>query len=145
MSYFINEKKGFSFPGEYEIKKSAIEKFCERFPQYKNKIYFISYLLADGNILIKLDNVNKNAIIDYNGGLLLGFHYEVLACGENGFFKVSRNNLIGYLNESYQLVIPIIFQSGSNFKNGTAQVVREGEKFFIDEEGLKLKYAYNEA
>ena len=44
----------------------------------------------------------------------------------------------GYLDRNGDVVIPLIYDEAGNFKDGKAEVVLDGERFFIDGKGQKF-------
>jgi len=72
------------------------------------------------------------------------FDYSKLYTGNvkfiNGMLRVKKNGLVGYLNEKFEEVIPCKYNSGSRVLQGRILVEENGERFFIDKTGERLKY-----
>lgn len=54
---------------------------------------------------------------------------------------VSKNSKFGYVNEGGELVIPMIYTSATEFKNGLATVQSNGEYFSINKLQEKMEYS----
>jgi len=140
MSYFINEMKNISYENESNIKKEAFDNFYIKHPEYIGKIFFISYLLPNEDILINLDGYNTNAVIDKPGNFKLEFIYVIHNYCINSLFLCTNNkHQYGFLNQNYDEVIPFIYNQANPFdKYGKAKVCKAGRDFYINDKGEEL-------
>lgn len=87
----------------------------------------------------------KSAIIDEKGNLLTAFEYvniddfhEDMARVEKGSYADGTRRY-GYINKAGKLIIPIIYEFGSDFENGKVKVTDEnGRDFYIDKTGKEV-------
>jgi len=140
MTYFKNEMKNISFENESQIKKEAFANLYCKYPEYLGKLFFISYLLRNGDILIQLEGYNTNAVIDRKGNFKLGFTYLIHNCCLNGLYLCSNHHQqYGFINQGYEVVIPFMYDHADPFdKSGKARVRKSGRYFYINETGKDL-------
>lgn len=93
-------------------------------------------------------SINKQyGVIDRNGKHIIELSPDILGHFIHGLMRISRNGKYGYMNESYEIVIPCIYDDAMMAFNGKYITVRKDGKYgFIDKKGNPyLPFKYDEA
>lgn len=100
---------------------------------------------SDGMIKFYLTPL-KGGFIDSTGKVAISPRFESVFDFTEGLARVNRFNRstkkfeIGYINKKGDLVIPYLYSSAEEFKNGKAEVVTpDGKKIKIDKTGKEVK------
>lgn len=71
-----------------------------------------------------------------NGDVVIPIVYEdAESFFSDNLVRVKLYGKWGYLNRKGDVVIPVIYDEAGNFKNGKAEVMLDGERFYIDVKG----------
>lgn len=71
-----------------------------------------------------------------NGDVVIPIVYEdAESFFSDNLVRVKLYGKWGYLNRKGDVVIPVIYDDAGNFKNGRAEVMLDGERFYIDVKG----------
>ena len=84
-----------------------------------------------GLVYVKLGD--RHGFVRSNGDVVIPIAYEdaeYYFCED--LVRVKLYGKWGYLNRKGDVVIPIIYDDAGNFKNGRAEVMLDGERFYID-------------
>lgn len=86
--------------------------------------------------LVQVRLGDRHGFVRSNGDVVIPIAYEdaeYYFC-EN-LVRVKLYGKWGYLNRKGDVVIPMIYDDAGNFKNGVAEVMRDGESYVIDTKG----------
>lgn len=87
----------------------------------------------------KLINEEKWGYIDRNGKFTVLPDIEFANGFRDGLASVRKNGRMGFINTSFQTVIPFKFKSAGNFYDGRARVeLMNGRRYYIDRTGKVL-------
>lgn len=85
-------------------------------------------------------------VIDKEGNVIQKLPYTKIYPFQNGYAKVEKNNLVGYIRQTdYKESIPTIYNATSNFSKGHAAVEKEGKWGVVDSLNniiIPFKYSY---
>lgn len=75
-----------------------------------------------------------------NGDVVIPIVYEdAESFFSDDLVRVKLYGKWGYLDRKGDVVIPIVYDDAANFKNGKAEVMLDGERFYIDAKGERIE------
>jgi len=86
----------------------------------------------------RVDGIKLRGEVDTSGVLLIPCLYEEYLSFEEDLIPVRSGRLWGYANREWELVIPILYHRAFLFSEGRAQVILNGESFYINKQGQRL-------
>jgi hypothetical protein len=99
----------------------------------------VGLMFSENEGLSRVKFQDRVGFVRGNGDVVIPIVYED---AEYYFYedlvRVKLYDKWGYLDCKGDVVIPMIYDEAGNFKDGRAEVQIEGEKFYIDVNGLKL-------
>ena len=99
----------------------------------------VGFMFSENKGLSRVKFQDRVGFVRGNGDVVIPIVYED---AEYYFYedlvRVKLYDKWGYLDCKGDVVIPMIYDEAGNFKDGRAEVQIEGEKFYIDVNGLKL-------
>lgn len=99
----------------------------------------VGFMFSENKGLSRVKFQDRVGFVRGNGDVVIPIVYED---AEYYFYedlvRVKLYDKWGYLDCKGDVVIPMIYEEAGNFKDGRAEVQIEGEKFYIDVNGLKL-------
>jgi hypothetical protein len=91
------------------------------------------------DLVLTIDTRGKYGYKDREGFTRIPAKYDNAAPEfSEGFAWVMSNKKVGYIDQSGKLVIPMVFDGGSNFRSGKAKVQYGDKSLLIDTEGNAL-------
>lgn len=105
----------------------------------------VGFLFPENMGLSRVKLQDWIGFVRFNGDVVIPIVYEdaeYYFCED--LVRVKLYDRWGYLDRNGDVVIPFIYDEAGNFKDGKAEVVLDGEKFFIDGKGQRFsaKYAF---
>ena len=95
--------------------------------------------------LVSGDFINYKGISAFatrNGNRITSLDFDYITDFSEGLARVGVfGRGYGFINKKGKLVIPAIYENADDFKNGTAIVKRNGERYYIDKTGKETKIA----
>ena len=95
--------------------------------------------------LVSGDFINYKGISAFatrNGNRITSLDFDYITDFSEGLARVGVfGRGYGFINKKGKLVIPAIYENADDFKNGTAIVKRDGERYYIDKTGKETKIA----
>ncbi|WP_410472644.1 WG repeat-containing protein [Faucicola mancuniensis] len=66
------------------------------------------------------------------------YGFDDIACPYDGFSKVEKNAKYGFVDLNGQILIPADYDDATSFSEGLAELVQNGQSFFINTQGKKV-------
>lgn len=81
----------------------------------------------------------KTGLIDMNGKVVVPIMYDnELIYFEEDLALVVKDDLYGFVDKNGHVSIPLIYEDAKDFKDGKAEVMKDGEWIYIDANGQKI-------
>lgn len=99
----------------------------------------VGFLYKTNKGLAQVKLGDRRGFVRCNGDVVIPIAYEdaeYFYCED--LVRVKLYGKWGYLNRIGDVVIPLIYDEAGNFKNGRAEVILDGERFYIGVKGERL-------
>lgn len=97
---------------------------------------YVGIPFVENEGLVMVRQGDRKGFVRRNGDVVIPIVYEdAESFFSHDMVRVKLYGKWGYLNRKGDVVIPIIYDDAGNFKNGRAEVMLDGERFYIDVKG----------